>query len=90
MSQETVLKHGSATGVIRFLRSELRDGERPCNCCPGQSGHIFNRSVEFGSFEDIYPKHFGHGVKELLGSVALNDNAFEGKRVRVTVEVLAD
>lgn len=90
MPNESVLKTGSATGVIRFSRSERRDGEQPCQCCPGEPGHIFNRRVEFGQFEDVYPEHFGHGVTELLGSVALNDKTFEGKRVRVTVEVLVD
>lgn len=90
MTQETVIRQGSATGVIQFMRSERRDGEQPCKCCPGEPGHIFSRNVKFGPFEDIYPEHFGHGVREFLGSVALNDNSLEGKRVRVTVEVLED
>lgn len=88
MSSDVVIKKGSAIGIIHFKRSERREGQAPCKCCPGEPGHIFSRGVEFGPFEDIYPEHFGHGVQELLGSVALNDNRFEGKRVRVTVEVL--
>lgn len=90
MKQEKVIHQGSATGVIEFMRSERQPGEQPCKCCPGEPGHIFSRGVKFGEFHDIYPAHFGHGVRELLGSVALNDKTFEGKRVRVTVEVLED
>lgn len=85
-----MLRRESVIGVIRFMRSERRAGDQPCVCCPGEPGHIFNRRVEFGPFDDVYPKHFGHGVTEFLGSVALQVNAFEGKRVRVTVEVLDD
>jgi hypothetical protein len=88
--QPVVLRKEVALGVIRFLRSERRHGETPCICCPGEPGHIHGRGVEFGPFKDLYPEHFGHGVKEFLGSVALYENSFEDKRVRVTVEVLDD
>lgn len=88
--QEKVIRQGSAIGVIEFTRSERKAGEPQCMCCPGETGHVFHRGVKFGPFHDVYPQHFGHGVRELLGSVALENNAFEGKRVRVTVEVLED
>jgi hypothetical protein len=90
-STEAVIAKGAAEGVIRFMRSEKKQpGELKCVCCPGEPGHIYRRFVEFGPFKDVYPAHFGHGVNELLGTVALNNNRFDGKRVRVTVEVLED
>ncbi|MCA3000346.1 MAG: hypothetical protein ING75_17295 [Rhodocyclaceae bacterium] len=85
MSDESVIQRGSAEGVIHFMRSDL---PKICVCCPGQPTHVFSRYVKFGDFDDAYPETFGHGVQELLGSIALCDNRFEGKRVRVTVEVL--
>lgn len=88
MNNDVVIRSGSAEGVIRFMRSEPKPNEPHCACCPGQPGHIYSRGVKFGPFDDVYPEHFGHGVRELLGSIALTDNSLEGKRVRVTVEVL--
>ena len=88
-SRSLVLKSASAEGVIRFMRGDRATHEPPCVCCPGESGHIFSRGVEFGPFEDSFPDHFGHGVRELLGTV-IGDNSLDGKRVRVTVEVLSD
>jgi hypothetical protein len=85
-----VLRKEVTFGVISFTRSERRDGEKPCICCPGEPGHIHSRGVKFGPFNDLYPEHFGHGVSEFLGSVALYENSYEGKRVRVTIEVLDD
>jgi hypothetical protein len=85
-----VIKKEIALGVIKFRRSVRSNGEPPCKCCPGEPGHIYARGVKFGWFKNLQPKHFGHGVEDFLASVVLHNNSFEGKRVRVTVEVLDD
>ncbi len=87
-NNDAVIRRGTAEGVIFFMVSEPIEGHPRCSCCPEKEGHIYARGVEFGPFDDVYPEHFGHGVRELLGSVALCDNTYEGKRVRVTIEVM--
>jgi len=86
--QRQLLKKASIEGRISYMHG-APDGER-CKCCPPGTGHIFARGVEFEPFESAYPDHFGHGAEQFLGTVALEDNALEGKRVRLTVEVLDD
>lgn len=83
---ETVLTKASIMGVIEYMRSKADD--QVCVCCPPNTGHVFSRNVNFEKFNSVLPDHFGYGVREFLYTTALSKNAFEGKRVRVTVEVL--
>ena len=81
---ERVLARASIEGRIRFMRSEPRDPT--CGCCDGP--HIFCRTVDFDPWETNHPEHFGNDANILVYAVATDHNAYEGKRVRVTVEVL--
>ncbi len=76
----------SIEGVIRFMRSD--PAEQVCVCCPPGGGHIFNRRVEWDAWDTGHPEHFGLGPDVLLMRRATGLNANEGKRVRVTIEVL--
>ena len=76
----------SIEGVIRFLRSD--PAEQACVCCPPGGGHIFRRYIEWNEWETGYAEHFGRGPDVLVMHHATGLNENEGKRVRVTVEVL--
>lgn len=80
-----VLASSSIIGTVRFLRSEPQ--EHVCVCCPKGSGHIFNRRVDFSDYDWPGPHR---DVQEFLYLAALRDASHEGKRVRVTVEVLQE
>ena len=82
-----VLKSASVIGRVRYKRGVPT--EPPCICCPGSPAHIFARGVKFPRFESEYPEHFGFGANEFIGTHVLYGD-FEGKRVRLTVEVLED
>jgi hypothetical protein len=83
---ERVIKSASVIGVVKYRRSEEPS---TCICCPGETHHIFSRYVDFGKFDSVYPEHFGYGPREFIGTQVLYDG-FEGKRVRLTIEVLED
>lgn len=73
----------SLIGRIRFSRSAGAD--QVCVCCPKGQGHIFSRRLEYESA--------GQGprdIQDFIYTTALRDTSHEGKRVRITVEVLAD
>lgn len=76
----------SIEGVIRFMRSA--PGDMPCTCCPPDTGHIFGRLVDWEEWDT------GHAPNrrstDLLVVNHLLTNSTEGKRLRVTVEVLED
>jgi len=76
----------SIDGVVVFMRSEREDGDR-CICCDGP--HIFNRRLVLDPWESRLPKHMQTSVNDWLYDAVLFDNANEGARVRVTVEILA-
>lgn len=82
-----VLKSASIIGTVRYERGSP-DKVR-CACCPGEAAHIFSRYLELEAFASAYPKHFGHGLAEFVGTQVLY-GGFEGKRVRVTIEVLEE
>lgn len=86
-NESEVLKRASVEGRVQFQRGSATD--QVCICCPKGGGHIFARSVVFNAFETDLPEHFGRGANEFMHAVALQGD-FEGKRVRLTVEVLAD
>jgi len=70
-------------GVIEFRRSSTSE-PKLCVCCPGEPSHIFGRSVnwegecwaQFNALETAICKHFTYK----------NEN--EGRRLRVTIEVV--
>jgi len=76
----------SIDGVVVFMRSESEGGDR-CICCDGP--HIFNRRLVLDPWESRLPKHMQTSVNDWLYDAVLFDNANEGARVRVTVEILA-
>ncbi|KVC71410.1 hypothetical protein WI73_11330 [Burkholderia ubonensis] len=76
----------SIEGIVRFMRSEAE--KQVCVCCPPGGGHIFSRRVEWDEWKTNRAAHFGNGPDVLIGSKVLDLNQNEGKRVRVTVEVL--
>ena len=82
-----VIQSRSVEGRVRYMRSSSDD--RACACCPDGKGHVFSRSVDFDQFATGLPEHFGRGAEEFLYSVALR-GGYEGKRVRLTVEILED
>lgn len=75
-------------GTVYFLRSKRdAEGETKCACCP-DGHHIFGRAVKWDVWATNRPEHFGNGPDVLVGSAVTDKNKNEGKRVRVTVEVL--
>ena len=76
-------------GVVHFNR-EADPSKQVCICCPAGGGHIFGRGVNWDQWETGLPLHFGNGPNELVHSKICGKNANEGRRVRVTVEVLDD
>ncbi|MET3371975.1 hypothetical protein ABIC89_001016 [Variovorax boronicumulans] len=73
-------------GVVKFMRSEP-DGQQ-CTCCPEGGGHIFGRYIEWGAFDTRRPKHFGNDARVFVDSRITDFNDNEGRRVRLTVELL--
>lgn len=74
-------------GTVVYTRGPI-EREKICICCPGQPSHIFNRELVLDKFDSIYPEHFGFSVTEFVGTCVLHDNSLEGRRVRITVELL--
>ncbi|WP_098020856.1 hypothetical protein [Orrella dioscoreae] len=85
-AQDAVAHQFSIEGVVHFKRSD--PAEQVCVCCPQGGGHIFSRGVHWDAWETGYPEHFGNGANVLVMRHATDLNANEGKRVRLTVEVL--
>ena len=83
-----VLNKASIEGTIKYMHSDPK--KQDCICCPPGKGHIFARGIEFEPFDSALPEHFGHTEREFLYTIALAYNGYEGKRVRVTVEVIDD
>lgn len=78
-----VLKKASIVGIIYMMRGDPKD--QACVCCKPGTGHIFSRGVKF---EDQRP--YVNRINDLIDSVACRNTEFEGKRIRVTIEVLED
>lgn len=86
-----ILKKSTINGVVEFKRSKANNEKEICGCCPDDGGgHIYSRSLELEAFDSNYPKHFGMNVQSFIGTEVLCKNEFEGKRVRITVEVIDD
>jgi hypothetical protein len=81
------MNHQSVIGRIRFMRSER---ESKCVCCPDSPTHIFARTIDFEPYECDLPEHFGRSANEFVYQAVLRDNGNEGKRIRLTVEILED
>lgn len=79
-----VIISNSLAGRVRFSRSDAT--AQDCVCCPRGTGHIFSRRLEIENPGDGPLQNIG----DLIYTTALRDIAHEGKRVRITVEVLAD
>lgn len=84
---ERVLARGSIEGRIFFMRSEDKRAHG-CICCDG--AHVFCRAVDWKPWETFRPEHLGNDAGVLVDVVATDHDEYEGKRVRVTVEVLDD
>ena len=80
----------SIEGVVKFMRSSdlPNSSKNKCICCP-DGDHIFARGVEWDKYETNRPEHFGNGPNVFVSGVTDN-NKNEGRRVRLTVEVLPD
>ncbi|HEY3599722.1 MAG TPA: hypothetical protein VGL08_19675 [Paraburkholderia sp.] len=72
-------------GTVRFMRRF--DGNQ-CACCPPGAGHIFGRRVEWDKYDTRRPEHFGSDARVFVNSRTTDLNENEGKRVRLTVEVI--
>jgi hypothetical protein len=83
-TESTVIHSASVEGRVVFMRSDKES--QACVCCPPGTGHIFSRHLELQPFVSHYQ---GQEVQDFVRTEALN-KSFEGKRVRVTVEVLED
>lgn len=77
----------SVEGTITYARS---DPPSRCICCPDSPSHIFCRYIQFDPFESIYPEHFGQGADEFIGTAVLYNNSLEGRRVRLTIEIIPE
>lgn len=77
-------KH-SIEGTIVFMRGDPET--QACICCPPKEGHIFSRRVEWDKWQTRRSENSGYGPDALLAEV-LDFNQNEGKRVRVTIELL--
>ena len=80
----------SVEGVVRFMRSEQSADREGCVCCP-DGVHVFARGVDLDQYEGEWPYSreggsspgdFVHDMVREAGPEA------EGKRVRITFEVL--
>ncbi len=81
---EKILAKASTEGKVVFMRGDATK-KKECICCDGPA-HIFCRLVEF-SFDSDYPAHFRRDADLFVSQLATR-NQFEGKRVRITVEVI--
>lgn len=76
-------------GVVRFMRSKRdRGGEPPCRCCDG-GPHIFARGIDCEPEPSIFKPLKKTKPDDWLYEALFRDD-LEGRRVRVTMEVLPD
>jgi hypothetical protein len=71
-------------GTIKYSRS---NNNSKCVCCH-DGVHVYSKRIELDDFESAYPKNFGKGLFEFIGTAVLQDNTNENKRIRITVEIL--
>jgi hypothetical protein len=77
----------SVEGVVRFSRAAPGLEPLHCKCCD-ERGHVYARSLDLYPWYTTLPLHFGRGVDQFVYSnVLMRPNDYEGKRVRITVEV---
>jgi hypothetical protein len=68
-------------GTVRFIRSDHSE----CCCCDGP--HICSKTVDFDNWDSPTPAHFPRDANRfVLDNVTAPE--FEGRRVRLTIEVL--
>jgi hypothetical protein len=79
----------SIEGVVKFKRhsDHKNNNNSDCICCP-DGDHIFSRSVQWDAYQTNRPEHFGNGPEVFVSSCVTDHNLNEGRRVRLTVEVL--
>lgn len=82
---EDVSLRRTIEGTAIFMRDAT--SRSPCVCCPPGEGHIFARHVKWDEWETNRPAHFSNSADVLISKM-LDANETEGKRIRVTVEVL--
>jgi len=73
-------------GTVTFMRSDPEG--QVCVCCPKGGGHIFSRGIKWDAYETRRPEHFGSSANVFVDSRITDYNANEGRRVRLTVELL--
>ena len=74
----------SVEGVIRYQKGEEATS---CHCCDGV--HIYRRWVEYDDWGSKAPKHFDRDEHQFMRDKILNvSESLEGRRVRITVELL--
>lgn len=77
----------SIEGEVVFMRSKDRPGEKPCMCCGG-GPHIFGRYVKIEPQPSIYKGLMMDSVGGFLDEALHTIPGIEGRRVRITIEVL--
>ncbi|MBP5947967.1 hypothetical protein [Pseudomonas sp. P9(2020)] len=87
--QDTPSEAFTVEGVVRFSRSD-DVASQACSCCPAGTGHVFARGVLWDQYETNHPEHFGNGPEVFIARHITNKNRNEGRRVRLTVEILPD
>jgi hypothetical protein len=70
------------------MRSSADD--QRCVCCPPNTGHIFGRLIDWDKYDTRRTEHFGSDARVFVDSKVTDYNRNEGKRVRLTVDVLPD
>lgn len=86
-----ILASTSAEGTMIFMRHD-DDKPKECVCCGGQ--HIFSRSVQLADLVDYWGRPVTR-PNEFVDDFACQkgpdkEPIYEGKRVRITVEILDD
>lgn len=82
-AMEAVINSMTLHGRVNFKRGEV--SSQACVCCPAGGGHIFSRELVV---DEPAAKGSPKDVFDLLYAAAFRNNTHEGKRVRITVEVL--
>jgi hypothetical protein len=72
----------SIDGVVVFHRSESSD----CICCEGN--HIYGREIKIEPYPSIFQGLNVENVRDFISESLCTMEGIEGKKVRVTIEVV--
>jgi hypothetical protein len=75
-------------GTVVYMRSE-REGREPCICCP-DGVHVFSQGIALDEYEDRWPydRDEPSPHRWINDMIRVGFPEIEGKRVRLTMEVL--